>query len=68
MVEKWTRTIENYQLKIDERESETDNVQSELTTNLQSSIVNSQSKAPMNFEKAVEEFEGDKEFLMEILR
>jgi len=35
MVEKWTRTIDDFRLKIDDRESETGNAQSELTTNLQ---------------------------------
>ncbi|MBW1908477.1 MAG: PAS domain S-box protein [Deltaproteobacteria bacterium] len=64
MVDKWTGTIEDCRLrpvgayapeglKIDDHESETGNAQSELTTNLQSSIFNLQSKAPMNFEKAV---------------
>ena len=42
--------------------------QSVTTINHQSSIVNRQSHdAPMNFDKAVAEFEGDREFLMEIL-
>jgi len=40
MGEKWTRTIDDFRLRIDDRESETGNAQSELTTNLQSSIVN----------------------------
>ena len=47
-------------LKIDDRENETGNAQSKST-------FNSQSKPPMNFEKAIEEFEGDKEFLMEVV-
>lgn len=80
MVDKWTKTIDNCRLrpvgayapeglKIDDRENETGNAPSESTTNLQSSMVNGQSKesAPMNFETAIEEFEGDKEFLMEVL-
>jgi len=60
IVEKWTDTI-------DDRKNETGNSQSESATNRQSSKVNSQSRAPMNFGRAVKEFEGDKEFLMEVL-
>ena len=78
MVDKWSKSIDDFRLleprgnpdlsgTIDDHESETGNAQSELTTNLQSSTVNSQSKAPMNFDRAVDEFEEDKEFLMEIV-
>jgi len=69
MVDKWTRRSDDFRLKIDDRESETGNAQSELTANIQSSIINSQSKedVPMNLDRAIEEFEGDKGFLMEVL-
>ena len=69
MVDKWTKIIKNCQLKIDDRKNETGNAQPKSTTDLQSPIINSQSKeaATMNFEVAVKEFEGDKEFLMEVI-
>ena len=54
IVDKWTKTIDDFRLKIDDRESETDNNQSNKP-------------APMNFERAIKEFDGDKEFLVEIL-
>ena len=50
----------------DPEQPSTTNIQSSIVNN-QSSIVNRQSKAPMDFEKVVEEFEGDREFLMEVL-
>ncbi len=67
IVDKWTNTIDNCRLKIDDRENEAGNSQFKSTFNSQSSIVNSQSKAPMNFERAMKAYEGDKAFLMEVL-
>jgi CheY-like chemotaxis protein len=67
MVDKWTKTIDNCRLTIDNSGIRTSNLQATTTVNRQSSIVNSQSQSPMDFDKAIEEFEGDKEFLMEVL-
>ena len=67
IVDKGTKRIDDCRLKIDDRENEAGNSQFKSTFNGQSSIVNSQSKAPMNLDRAIEEFEGDKGFLMEVL-
>jgi len=67
MVDKWSRTIDDFRLPIADSEIGTPSLQRTTTSNSQSSIVNSQSKAPIDFEKAIEEFEGDKEFLMEVV-
>ncbi|MFC1867640.1 response regulator, partial [Thermodesulfobacteriota bacterium] len=61
LVEKWiTSTAQGKRIK-DQRTKE--------AIDLQPSIINRKSKdcAPLNFEGAVKEFEGDKEFLIEIL-
>jgi len=71
MVEKWTRRIDDFRLLEPRGNPDLSGkiVDSPIATpNLQrTTTVNSQSKAPMDFEKAIEEFEGDKEFLMEVL-
>ena len=80
-VEKWTERIDDSavvakatmaksacRLSIVDCGDEIAKPQSVTTINHQSSIVNRQSHdAPMNFDQAVAEFEGDREFLMEIL-
>jgi HPt (histidine-containing phosphotransfer) domain-containing protein len=73
MVDRWTKRIEDCRLleqrgnpdlsgKIEDRENENDNPE-------QPSTVNRQSKddAPMNFEKVLDDFEGDKELLTEAM-
>jgi len=60
MVEKWSKTIEDCQLKAEDRKSGNDDSERATTTSCQSG-------APMDIEKAVEEFEGDREFLMEVV-
>jgi CheY-like chemotaxis protein/HPt (histidine-containing phosphotransfer) domain-containing protein len=71
MVDKWTKTIADSGLRIADlkslpaivprfgtqarRAGEIENPKSEMQ------------RAPMNFEKAIEEFEGDEEFLMEVV-
>ncbi|MCP3873860.1 MAG: response regulator [Desulfobacteraceae bacterium] len=62
MVDKWIGTIKN-------REKGTGTLQSERLINSQSSIVSTQSKedTPIDFEKAIDEFEGDKQFLLEVV-
>ena len=67
MVDKWTRRIDDFRLPIVDQGIATPNLQRTIIGNGQSSIVNSQSKAPMNLDRAIEEFEGDKGFLMEVL-
>jgi CheY-like chemotaxis protein/HPt (histidine-containing phosphotransfer) domain-containing protein len=69
MVDKWARRIDDFRLKIEDWKSGNGDPEQPSTTNSQSSIVNSQSKedVPMNLERAIEEFEGDKDFLMEVL-
>ena len=69
IVDKWARRIDDCRLPVEDRESRNDNPEQPATTNLQSSIANSQSKdvAPMNFEMVLEDFDGDKELLMEAM-
>jgi CheY-like chemotaxis protein len=80
MVEKWTERIADGRLPIVDCGAGSPDPQSATTVNRprgtgiyaslqQSSISNNQSKedAPMDLETAIEEFEGDKEFLMEVL-
>jgi len=78
-VDKWTKGIDDCRLT--ERSVDPDlsgtivdcgdeiaKPQSVKTVNHQSPIVNRQSHdAPMDFDKAVDEFEGDRGFLMEVL-
>ena len=77
VVEKWTKTIVDCRLSIVDRVIGSRNAQPATTlydqssmTNRQSSIVNHQSTedAPMNFEKAVEEFMGKEDVLMGVLK
>jgi len=69
MVDKWGKRVDDSRLPNVYSGIGTPNLQPPITGNSQSSIPNSQSKedAPMNFELAIDEFEGDKEFLMEVV-
>jgi HPt (histidine-containing phosphotransfer) domain-containing protein len=55
-VEKWSKMISDSGLLIADLRSKIENPKSKIQS------------APMNFEKAIEEFEGDKEFLIEVLK
>ncbi|MBT3368437.1 MAG: response regulator [Nitrospina sp.] len=55
MVDKWSTEISDFELRITDSRSEVQNPKSELGSD------------PMDFATAIEEFEGDDEFLLEVL-
>ncbi|MCP4647618.1 MAG: response regulator, partial [bacterium] len=55
MVEKWTGTVTRFKTSMNENEHRGD------------LMPEADSQAPMDLDRAVEEFEGDREFLMEVL-
>jgi len=74
MVEKWTGGIidgeaETQIIKPDLQERPRDGLQSDISVNREANIHNHQSKirAPINFEKALNEFVGNKSVLMRVL-
>jgi HPt (histidine-containing phosphotransfer) domain-containing protein len=68
MVDKWSKRIVDCVAETTNPQPATTLDDQTSMTNHQSSIVNRQStRAPMNFEMAIKEFEGDKEFLMEVI-
>ncbi len=68
-VEKWTGGIDDCRLKIENRENGKGDPEEPTAINHQSSTADNRSKdvAPMDFEKAVKEFEEDRDFLMEVI-
>jgi two-component system sensor histidine kinase/response regulator len=62
MVDKWSKSNDDCRLSIVDSGIETPNLRCITTRNSQS-----KEDAPMNFEVAIQEFEGDKEFLMEVM-
>jgi len=69
MVDKWIKRVEDRRLTIENFENENGDPNQTSAINGQSLVDNRQSKddIPMDFERAIKEFEGDKEFLMEVL-
>jgi len=68
MVDKWSKRIVDCGAETANPQPATTLDDQSSTTKHQTSIINRQStRAPMNFEMAIEEFEGDKEFLMEVI-
>ncbi|MEE9419734.1 MAG: response regulator, partial [Desulfatiglandaceae bacterium] len=69
MVRKWTKRIDDCRLKIEDWEMGNGDPKQPSTITRQSSIDNRQLKcvAPMNFQKALGEFKGHREVLMEVL-
>ncbi|MFC1532054.1 Hpt domain-containing protein [Thermodesulfobacteriota bacterium] len=69
MVENCANKMHNYRLNIDDTNYETAVAKPETVLDHKLSIDNQQSKkvSPMNYDKALEEFEGDKEFLKAVI-
>ncbi len=66
-VEKWAGGIDDYRLKFDYLNSGNDNADKLKTANHQSSTINNDA-APMDFELALKEFEGQREILTEVIK